>query len=81
MHYPESHYRSEWQLASTPEEPWPLVSNTGRFNHATGVPSVEDRAADGARLPAACKVPAPLETGSRAGLVIEEFQASLKGIE
>ena len=45
MPYPELHYRWEYHLSSSPEELWPLVSDTDRFNHATGVPPVEDRAA------------------------------------
>ena len=125
MHYPESHYRWEWQLASSPEELWPLVSDTDRFNHATGVPPVEDRAAAGAALHNARRrlhtvrlgVPldweeepfewirplsfgvvrnytrgplaqmrvlaelTPRPAGGAPGLVIEAFQASLKGIE
>jgi hypothetical protein len=28
------HYRWEWQLRSTPEQLWPYVSDTQRFNRA-----------------------------------------------
>jgi class 3 adenylate cyclase len=40
MHYPELHYRWEWRLRSTPEQLWPLVSDTNRFNRDTGLPTV-----------------------------------------
>ncbi len=33
-------YRFEWRLASTPEELWPYVSDTERFNRAVGISSV-----------------------------------------
>jgi hypothetical protein len=78
MHYPESHYRWEWQLASTPEELWPLVSDTDRFNHATG------RGLRRRRRAAACRVQSAGAARGRSGapgLVIERFQTSLKGIE
>ena len=41
MPYPEIHYRWEYHLSSSPELLWPLVSDTDRFNHVTGVPPVE----------------------------------------
>ena len=44
MSYREQHYRWEWELAASPEALWPLVSDTDRFNRATGVPPFEDRA-------------------------------------
>lgn len=40
MRYPELHYRWEWRLRSTPEQLWPLVSDTNRFNRDTGLPAV-----------------------------------------
>jgi class 3 adenylate cyclase len=39
----EFHYHWEWQLRSSPEALWPLVSDTNRFNRDTGVPNVEQR--------------------------------------
>ena len=50
MTYREFHYRWEWQLQSSPEELWPLVADTNRFNRDTGVPEVEDQGGDGGRL-------------------------------
>ena len=41
MAFRDFHYRWEFDLQSTPEELWPLVSDTNRFNRDTGVPSVE----------------------------------------
>ena len=35
------HYRWQWQLGASPDALWPLVSDTNRFNRATGVPPVE----------------------------------------
>src|SRR5215831_12543210 len=37
----EFHYRWEFDLESSPEQLWPLVSDTNRFNRDTGVPAVE----------------------------------------
>src|SRR3954465_1759278 len=37
----EFHYRWEFDLQSSPEQLWPLVSDTNRFNRDTRVPSVE----------------------------------------
>jgi class 3 adenylate cyclase len=48
--YPEFHYRWDYQLKSSPEQLWPFVSDTNRFNHDTGYPSIERRA-EGDRLP------------------------------
>jgi class 3 adenylate cyclase len=48
MRYPEFHYRWEWQLESSPEALWPYVSDTNRFNRATGVPPV--RSTDGKEI-------------------------------
>lgn len=44
MAYPETHYRWEWQLKSSPEQFWPFISDTNRFNRDTGLPVVEVRA-------------------------------------
>ena len=41
MPFREFHYRWEFDLQSSPEQLWPLVSDTNRFNRDTGVPSVE----------------------------------------
>ncbi|HEX8772988.1 MAG TPA: adenylate/guanylate cyclase domain-containing protein [Pyrinomonadaceae bacterium] len=41
MGYREFHYRWEYELESSPEELWPLVADTNRFNRDTGVPSIE----------------------------------------
>ena len=41
MSYKDFHYRWEFDLESSPEQLWPLVSDTNRFNRDTGVPSVE----------------------------------------
>jgi class 3 adenylate cyclase len=44
----EFYYRWEHDLESSPEELWPLVADTNRFNRDTGVPEVEvDRQAGG----------------------------------
>src|SRR5205085_12067193 len=37
----EFHYRWEYDLESSPQQLWPLVSDTNRFNRDTGVPEVE----------------------------------------
>lgn len=42
MPFREFHYRWEFDLQSSPEQLWPLVANTNRFNRDTGVPPVED---------------------------------------
>jgi class 3 adenylate cyclase len=36
----ERHYRFVWRLAAGPEELWPLVADTNRFNRETGVPEI-----------------------------------------
>ena len=41
MPYREFHYRWEFDLESSPEQLWPLVADTNRFNRDTGVPAVE----------------------------------------
>ncbi len=37
----EFHYRWEFDLKSSPEQLWPLIADTNRFNRDTHVPSVE----------------------------------------
>jgi class 3 adenylate cyclase len=41
MPYREFHYRWEFDLESSPEQLWPLVADTNRFNRDTGLPEVE----------------------------------------
>ena len=41
MSHRELHYRWTYDLKASPEELWPFVSDTNRFNRDTGVPSVE----------------------------------------
>jgi len=41
MAYQEFHYRWEYLLQSSPEQLWPLVADTNRFNRDTGLPTVE----------------------------------------
>ncbi len=40
MPFREFHYRWEFDLESSPEQLWPLVADTNRFNRDTGLPSV-----------------------------------------
>ena len=42
MPYPEFHYTVACRLRSSPEELWPIVSDTNRFNFDTGLSSVEE---------------------------------------
>ena len=37
----EYHYTWTWELTSSPEELWPLVSDTNRFNRDTGLQPME----------------------------------------
>jgi class 3 adenylate cyclase/ribosome-associated toxin RatA of RatAB toxin-antitoxin module len=37
----ELHYRWEYNLKASPQQLWPFVADTNRFNRDTGVPSVE----------------------------------------
>lgn len=37
----EYHYKWVWDLQSSPEALWPLVSNTNRFNRDTGLPPIQ----------------------------------------
>ena len=48
--YPEFNYRWEWDLHSSPETLWPLISDTNRFTRDTQVPSVQYRAKANTRL-------------------------------
>ncbi len=41
MSFREFHYRWQWNLQSSPETLWPLVTDTNRFNRDSGVPNVE----------------------------------------
>jgi class 3 adenylate cyclase len=41
MPFREFHYRWEFDLESSPEQLWPLVADTNRFNRDTGLPAVE----------------------------------------
>ncbi len=50
MPYRDFHYRWEFDLDSSPEQLWPLVADTNRFNRDTGVPEVEAVSAKGTRL-------------------------------
>jgi class 3 adenylate cyclase len=51
MRLSELHYRWEWRLKASPQELWPLVSDTNRFNHDTRVPAVQPVLADSGSLP------------------------------
>jgi class 3 adenylate cyclase len=46
----ELHYRWEYDLKASPENLWPFVADTNRFNRDTGVPSVEPATSTRARL-------------------------------
>lgn len=46
----EFHYRWEYDLKASPEELWPLVADTNRFNRDAGVPAVEIQVDGGSRL-------------------------------
>jgi len=41
MLFKQLHYRWQFDLQSSPEQLWPLVADTNRFNRDTGVPAVE----------------------------------------
>src|SRR5213080_1847471 len=41
MSFREFHYRWEYDLESSPQQLWPLISDTNRFNRDTGVPEIE----------------------------------------
>ena len=40
MPYRELHYTWEYNLKASPEQLWPFVADTNRFNRDTGVPAV-----------------------------------------
>jgi len=42
MPYREIHHRWEYDLKSDPEQLWPFVSDTNRFNRDTGLPAIEE---------------------------------------
>lgn len=46
MAYREFHYRWEYDLKASPEELWPFVADTNRFNRDTGVPAVDVESVD-----------------------------------
>jgi class 3 adenylate cyclase len=46
----EFHYQWEFDLESSPEQLWPLVADTNRFNRDTGVPAIENLSNPGAAL-------------------------------
>jgi hypothetical protein len=50
MSYREIHYSWEYDLKSTPEQLWPFVADTNRFNRDTGVPSIQPAAGKKQRL-------------------------------
>ena len=50
MPFREFHYRWEFDLKSSPDRLWPLVSDTNRFNRDTGVPAVEQVSGTGGGL-------------------------------
>lgn len=37
MRWPEFHFRWVWQVKATPEQIWPLLADTNRFNHDSGL--------------------------------------------
>ncbi len=47
MSYQEFHYHWEYLLQSSPEELWPLVADTNRFNRDTGLPTVALQQSEG----------------------------------
>ena len=48
MTFKEFHYHWEYDLQSSPEDLWPLVADTNRFNRDTGLPVVESQPTEGA---------------------------------
>ena len=46
MAYREFHYRWEYDLKASPEQLWPFVADTNRFNRDTGVPEVKVQSVD-----------------------------------
>lgn len=60
---PEFHYRWEWRLRSSPEQLWPLVADTNRFNRDAGVPALDqgERRPGGRRVLRLAKLGIPIE--------------------
>src|SRR6267142_367382 len=50
MSFREFDYRWEFDLESSPEQLWPLVADTNRFNRDTGVPAIENLSNPGGAL-------------------------------
>ena len=50
MSFREFHYRWEFDLKASPEQLWPFVADTNRFNRDTGVPKIDFEPGD-KRLP------------------------------
>ncbi len=50
MSYSEVHYGWQYALKSNPEELWPFVSNSDRFNRDIGLPTIEPLSQEGLRL-------------------------------
>lgn len=50
MSYKEFHYRWEYDLRAAPEQLWPFVADTNRFNYDAGVPAVQLPQLEGTRL-------------------------------
>ncbi|HYE65481.1 MAG TPA: DUF5939 domain-containing protein [Pyrinomonadaceae bacterium] len=50
MGYREFHYRWEYDLQASPEELWPFIADTNRFNRDTGVPAVEAQSHKGSQV-------------------------------
>lgn len=47
MSFKEFHYRWEYELQSSPEDLWPLIADTNRFNRDTGLPVVQSQQTEG----------------------------------
>ena len=47
MPFKEFHYRWQFDVESSPEQIWPFVADTNRFNRDTGVPSIDMTADQG----------------------------------
>ncbi len=71
--YREHHYEWTWQLDATPEQLWPLLADTNRFDRDTGVPRVAlrpgDRPLDNGRIGASTR-----QYGVRLDYVQEPFE-------
>lgn len=49
MSFKEFHYRWEYGLQSSPEELWPLIADTNRFNRDAGLPVIETQQTEGGK--------------------------------